>query len=115
MDLRAPATGQALDRHPACETLNDMSHPASNLPWLTDAEIDDMCCGLSQNAARIRYLRDELKLPVKAKPNGRPLVPRWACDALLAGTPADTRKKSEPSVHPAQPNERALLLASSRR
>jgi len=84
------------------------------LPWLTDAEVDDICCGLKQNAAKIRYLRDELKLPVGAKPNGRPVVPRWACEELLAGTPADSRKKSGPTPQGAQPNESALLAISRR-
>lgn len=47
---------------------------APPLPWLSDAEIDDMCAGLTRNSAKLRYLQDELKLPVKANPvlfNGR--------------------------------------------
>lgn len=43
---------------------------------LTDAEVDAMCAGLKQNAAKVRYLRDVLKVPVQRKPNGRPLVMR---------------------------------------
>lgn len=45
-------------------------------PILTDAEIDEICAGLIQNAAKVRYLRDVVKVPVERKPNGRPLVRR---------------------------------------
>lgn len=45
-------------------------------PYLTDAEIDGLCAGLRQSAAKVRFLRDVLKLPVQRKPNGRPLVRR---------------------------------------
>lgn len=53
---------------------------------LTDAEIDEICAGLKQNAAKVRYLRDVLKLCVSRKPNGRPLVSRteWDRRALQA-------------------------------
>lgn len=43
---------------------------------LSDAEIDDICAGLRQNAAKVRYLRRVLQVPVLRKPNGRPLVLR---------------------------------------
>lgn len=46
------------------------------LPYLTDAEIDGICDGLRQPAAKVRYLRDVLRVPVERKPNGRPLVRR---------------------------------------
>jgi hypothetical protein len=45
-------------------------------PILTDAEIDEICAGLTQAAAKVRYLRDVLRVPVERKPNGRPLVRR---------------------------------------
>ncbi len=45
-------------------------------PVLTDAEVDDICAGLKQNAAKVRYFRDVLQMPVLRKPNGRPLVMR---------------------------------------
>lgn len=45
-------------------------------PHLSDAEVDDICAGLRQGAAMVRFLRDVLKLPVHRKPNGRPLVRR---------------------------------------
>lgn len=48
---------------------------------LTDAEIDNICDGYVQNAAKIRYLRS-LGLRVERKPNGRPLVNRAHYDAI---------------------------------
>ncbi len=50
-------------------------------PTLTDEEIDDICDGYSQNAAKVRYLRS-LGLIVDRKPNGRPLVNRAHYDAV---------------------------------
>lgn len=50
-----------------------------NLPEpadLTDDEVDQICAGLRQNAAKIRFLQQRLKLRVERKPNGRPLVNR---------------------------------------
>lgn len=46
------------------------------LPFLSDDEIDGICAGLNQSAAKVRYIRDVLKVPVERKPNGRPLVRR---------------------------------------
>lgn len=48
------------------------------LPYLTDPEIDGICEGRTQPAAMVRFIRDELGLPVVRKPNGRPLV--WRVD-----------------------------------
>lgn len=45
------------------------------LPYLTDAEVDEICAGLVQNAAKVRFLQ-ALGLQVDRKPNGRPLVRR---------------------------------------
>ena len=49
-------------------------------PYLTDAEVDDLCAGLKQNAAKCRFLHEVLRLPVRRKPNGRPLVLRADVD-----------------------------------
>jgi len=49
---------------------------------LTDAEIDSICDGYVQNAAKIRYLR-AMGLTVHRKPNGRPLVNRAHYDAIM--------------------------------
>ncbi len=56
-------------------------------PWLTDAEVQQACDGLTQPAAQIRHLR-RLGLRVDVKPNGRPLV--WRPELLAtdnAGAP----------------------------
>jgi hypothetical protein len=45
-------------------------------PFLTDDEVDDICDGLEQNAAKVRFLQQVVRVPVKRKPNGRPLVLR---------------------------------------
>jgi hypothetical protein len=50
-------------------------------PYLTDAEVDDICAGLKQNAAKVRFL-ERMGLKVRRKPNGRPLVSRTAYDSL---------------------------------
>jgi len=42
--------------------------------YFTDAEVDEMTDGLTQDAAKIRFLRDVCKLRVHRKPNGRPLA-----------------------------------------
>lgn len=46
-------------------------------PFLSDAEVDDICDGLTQHAAMVRHL-ERLGLKVDRKPNGRPLVWRPA-------------------------------------
>jgi hypothetical protein len=43
---------------------------------LSDEEVDAICAGLVQSAAKVRYLRTVLNLPVGRRPNGRPLVRR---------------------------------------
>jgi hypothetical protein len=79
-------------------------------PWLSQQEIDDLCEPLTQPAAQIRYLRDSLKLTVRAKPNGRALVLRSHVEDVLGGLPAKkTRQKG--SEAPRQPNAGGLVLA----
>ncbi len=51
---------------------------------LTDAEIDNICRGLTQNAARVRFLK-RMGLVVRQKPNGRPLVNRSHYDEVTSG------------------------------
>jgi hypothetical protein len=48
---------------------------------LTDAEVDAICAGLTQSAAKVRHLR-RLGLQVQRKPNGRPLVNRMHYDVV---------------------------------
>ena len=51
---------------------------------LTDDEINQICEGLTQNAARVRYLQ-RMGLTVRTKPNGKPLVNRAHYDAAMNG------------------------------
>jgi len=61
-------------------------------PDLTDEEIDRICGGLRQSAAKIRYLQS-LGLTVRRKPNGRPLVSRAHFEAVMGGA----AKKAAPT------------------
>lgn len=45
-------------------------------PYLTDDEIAGMTKPLTQGAARIKYIRDVLKVPVERRPDGQPIVRR---------------------------------------
>lgn len=70
-------------------------------PDLSDTEIDEICGGLRQNAAKIRYLRS-LGLTVRVKPNGRALVSRAHYEKVTSGgTEAATAATAGPawSVH----------------
>lgn len=51
-------------------------------PDLSDEEVDQICAGLKQNAAKVRFLKQRLKVRVDRKPNGRPLVNRAHYDAV---------------------------------
>ena len=51
---------------------------------LTDDEVDSICGGYKQNAAKVRFLRS-LGLEVARKPNGRPLVSREHYIAVRRG------------------------------
>ena len=52
-------------------------------PDLTDDEVDHICAGLRQNAAKVRFLK-RLRVVVMRKPNGRPLVNRAHYEAVRA-------------------------------
>lgn len=54
-------------------------------PYLTDAEIADICRPRTQGAAQIRYLRS-LGLKVERRADGTPLV--WRADVERRGAPA---------------------------
>lgn len=51
---------------------------------LTDNEIDNICTGQTQNAAKVRHLK-RMGLYVRQKPNGRPLVNRRHYDEVTSG------------------------------
>lgn len=63
----------------------------------TDEMIDKICEGLVQNAAKIRFLT-RLGLPVRRRPNGRPLVFRADLERLQA-----KRTAAEPQPTPKIP------------
>lgn len=83
-------------------------------PWLSDAEIDDMCEGLAINAARVRHLR-RLGLTVTTKPNGRPLVMRAHAERVLSGMPEAVEIGAKKAVNPPKPDRDALVLAFKRK
>lgn len=67
-------------------------------PHLTDAEIRDICEGLEQPAAMIRYFRDVLKVRVvHRKPNGMPLVGRDAYRRALGADVAQGQSAQQPN------------------
>ena len=55
----------------------------SSLPFLSQAEIDEICEPLKLPGAQRRYLSKVLKLQVHEKPNGRPLVARSEFERVL--------------------------------
>lgn len=59
-------------------------------PYLSDLEVDDICAGLTQSAAKCRFFAEVLQVPVRRKPNGRPLVLR--ADVQRATAPAPEAK-----------------------
>lgn len=60
---------------------------------LDDEEIDAICAGLVQNAAKVRYLR-RMGLTVRQKPNGKPLVNRAHYDAVMLNSGKTSAKAS---------------------
>lgn len=56
---------------------------AALTPFLSDAEIDELCAPLVMPAAQVRYLRNVLALHVQTKPNGRALVMRSEIERVL--------------------------------
>ena len=76
-------------------------------PWLSQAEVDDLCQPLKQAAAQVRYLREQ-GLAVRTKPNGQPLVLRSNVEEVMnpAAKPVKSAKR--------EPN-RAGLIASFER
>lgn len=72
------------------------------MPWpgvdLSDAEIDEICDGLTQSAAKVRFLK-ALGLIVARKPNGRPLVSRRHFEDVR-GHGQQASAKSNPTTEP---------------
>lgn len=76
-------------------------------PWYTDQEIDDLCTGLVNNAAKARHLRG-MGLTVALKPNGRPLVMRTHAEAVLSGL--QQVEAAAAKTESARPNRAGLVL-----
>ncbi|MBO1013456.1 DUF4224 domain-containing protein [Achromobacter sp. SD115] len=76
-------------------------------PYLSDAEIDEICEPLTQPHAQIRYLQ-RLGVPVSRKPGGRPLVGRAAFDRVMAGSPPEAANDAHPPPSGPQPDHAAL-------
>ena len=64
-------------------------------PFLTDAEIMDICRPLTQPAAMVRRLRD-MGFFVKTRPNGWPLISRANFVDVLSGQTTQTTDQPEP-------------------
>lgn len=58
---------------------------------LSDCEIDEICSGYVQNAAKIRFL-ESLGLTVRRKPNGKPLVSRAQYEQVMACKKTDLKQ-----------------------
>lgn len=84
-------------------------------PDLADAEINDLCGGLRQDAAKVRYLMG-LGLTVNRRPNGRPLVWRAHAEQVLSGNEPKPAANDSPTTTPAPTGNRAgMLLMFGRR
>lgn len=86
-------------------------------PDLTDDEVDALCSGLRQNAAKARYLV-QLGLHVERRPNGRPLVMRAHAEQVLAGRPQaanDAQASQQPHQPAATGNRAGLVLLFGRK
>lgn len=74
-------------------------------PDLSEEEVNDLCKGLKQNAAKVRFLRS-LGLKVDRRPDGSPLVLRAQFE------PAG---KMQPAPNGPRPNWKSPLLRNAER
>lgn len=65
---------------------------------LSDTEVDDICAGLEQNAAKVRFL-EQLGYRVTRKPNGRPLVWRRQIDLPAPAQPSEAPDRTALILH----------------
>jgi hypothetical protein len=80
-----------------------MTTPLPVPPYLTDAEIAEICAPLVVPGYQVKYLL-RLGLIVHRKPSGKPLVARAEFDRVLMG-----RQPEVPRAGASQPNRTALL------
>jgi hypothetical protein len=66
-------------------------------PWLSSEEVADLCEGLTQPAAQLRYLKRTFNIDCRCKPSGAVLVFRHQLEPTA------------PPVSRPQPNRAALL------
>ncbi|MGE8319066.1 MAG: hypothetical protein ACN6O3_09995 [Comamonas sp.] len=67
------------------------------MPYLTDAEITEICKPLKTGAAQIRYFK-RLGMVVESKPNGHPLVARAEFERVMTGGKADAAPQEKPEA-----------------
>jgi len=82
---------------------------AATPPWYSDSEINDLCEGLTSNAAKVRHL-ESMGLTVSRKPNGRPLLMRAHAERILSGMTNAQAATDSVATPSAQPNRAALVL-----
>lgn len=80
-----------------------------NLPYLTDAEIAEICAPLTQPAAQVKALV-AMGFTVKKKPNGRPLVSREHFEAVMGAHLA-----APATANAGQPDEAGMVLRFRRK
>lgn len=87
--------------------------PGPVRPWLSDAEVADLCEGLVTPSAQVRFLR-RLGLTVERKPSGRVLLMRSELERVFGAgrfAPQTRQEAAAPG-----PNRAALLeLVGGRR
>ncbi len=81
-----------------------------NPPWLTNDEVRDICEGLVQPAAQFRYLTNVLKVNVRKKPNGRPLVMRSAVEGWDQPATSPQQMQAVQQRTPVEPNRAGFKL-----
>ncbi len=70
---------------------------SSDSPFLSDEEVNAICAGRTQNAAKTRYL-ESLGLKVCTKPNGSPLVGRKHFELVMCGNANDFKGEPKWSI-----------------
>ena len=81
-------------------------------PFLSQSQIDELCEGLCQKAAKVRYLR-KLGLHVTVKPNGDPHVARSEYERVFGAARIGQQKiKATPG---SEPDTSAAILLLNRR
>jgi len=68
-------------------------------PFLSDAEISDVCAPLQMPSAQCRYL-EGLGLLVKRKPNGKPLLARSEIERVLGADRFGRAAQNDPNTGP---------------